>query len=374
MGRPRLRLIDEADVGVSPAKRANRRVTLQDVADRVGITAAACSMALRDSDRISPTTKEQVRAVAAELGYVGSSAARALRRQRAGAVALIVPTTSKHVFGHSYFMHVLSGVTSVANDHDTQVLIATNADEARGLTAYERVMRSHSADGAILTSAAIEDETVDRLVASGLPLVLIGNFPQLSTAITVGVDDRTASRQATEHLIVTHGRRRLLHLTGPLDHQTGVDRRDGFLDAVRAHGIEAEAVTLEGDFSEECGHRLIAGRAAASGDSIAGRAGESFDGIVAANDDMAFGALTALRERGRDVPGDVALIGFDDFGLARVTTPAISTVAVPAEEMAAVATERLLELIEGRTSGWTRRQMDVTFRYRASCGCASAKG
>lgn len=334
--------------------RADRRVTLQDVADRVGITAAACSMALRDSDRISEATKEQVRAVAAELGYVGSSAARALRRQKAGAVALIVPTTSKHVFGHSYFMHVLSGVTSVANEHDTQVLIATNADEARGLTAYERVMRSHSADGAILTSAAIEDETVDRLLASGLPLVLIGNFPRLAEAITVGVDDRTASRTATEHLIVAHGRRRLLHMTGPLDHQTGVDRRDGFNDAVRAHGVDAEE--REGDFSEDCGRRLI-------------KESDTFDGIVAANDDMAFGALTALRERGRKVPEDVALIGFDDFGLSRVTTPAISTVAVPAEEMAAVATARLLELIDGRSTGWTRRQMDVTLRYRASCGC-----
>jgi DNA-binding LacI/PurR family transcriptional regulator len=334
-----------------------KRVTLRDVAARVGITPAACSMALAGSDRISPATKEAVRRAAAELGYVGSSAARALRKQRAGAIALIVPTTSRHVFGHSYFMHVLSGVTAVANDQDLQVLIATNADEARGLTAYERVMRSNSADGAILTSAAIEDETVERLLASGLPLVLIGNFPQLSDAVTVSVDDRSASRTATEHLIVTHGRRRLLHLTGPLDHQTGVDRRDGFLDAVSAYGIGADAVVLEGDFSEECGHRLVEGLA------------EPVDGIVAGNDDMAFGALTALRERGREVPGDVALIGFDDFGLSRVTTPAISTVSVPAEAMAAAATTRLLQLIDGHGEGWTHRRMEVAFRYRASCGC-----
>ena len=337
--------------------RSAKRVTLRDVAARVGITPAACSMALADSDRISPATKAAVRLAAAELGYVGSSAARALRRQRAGVVALIVPTTSRHVFGHSYFMHVLSVVTSVANDHDTQVLIATNVDEARGLTAYERVMRSHSADGAILTSAAIADETVDRLLASGLPLVLIGNFPQLESAITVSVDDRSASRAVTDHLVEVHGRRRLLHLTGPLDHQTGVDRRDGFLDAVGAHGIEAAATVLEGDFSEECGRQL------------AGSLSDDVDGIVAANDDMAFGALTVLRERGRDVPGDVALIGYDDFGLSRVTTPAISTVAVPAEEMAAVATTRLLELIEGGGDGWTHRRMEVEFRYRASCGC-----
>ena len=344
---------------VRSAKAApGRRVTLRDVAARVGITPAACSMALAGSDRISPATKEAVRRAAAELGYVGSSAARALRKQRAGAIALIVPTTSRHVFGHSYFMHVLSGVTSVANDQDLQVLIATNADEARGLTAYERVMRSNSADGAILTSAAIEDETVERLLASGLPLVLIGNFPQLSDAITVSVDDRSASRAATDHLIVAHGRRRLLHLTGPLDHQTGVDRRDGFSDAVTAYGIGAEAIVLEGDFSEECGRRLVEGL------------DDQFDGIVAANDDMAFGALTALRERGRDVPGDVALIGFDDFGLSRVTTPAISTVSVPAEEMAAAATARLLELIDGKTAGWTHRRMEVSLKFRASCGCA----
>ncbi|GAA2643642.1 LacI family DNA-binding transcriptional regulator [Paractinoplanes durhamensis] len=334
-----------------------KRVTLRDVAARVGITPAACSMALADSDRISPATKAAVRQAAAELGYVGSSAARALRKQRAGAIALIVPTTSRHVFGHSYFMHVLSGVTSVANDHDTQVLIATNADTARGLTAYERVMRSNSADGAILTSAAIEDETVDRLLASGLPLVLIGNFPRLTDAITIGVDDRRASRAATEHLIEVHGRRRLLHLTGPLDHQTGVDRRDGFLDAVTAAGVGADAIVLEGDFSEECGHRLV------------DRLADGFDGIVAANDDMAFGALTALRERGRRVPGDVALIGFDDFGLSRVTTPAISTVSVPAEEMAATATERLLKLIDGKPAEWTRRDAEVSFRFRQSCGC-----
>ena len=341
----------------STNRAAGRRVTLRDVAERVGITPSACSLALADSDRISPATKEAVRIAAAELGYVGSSAARALRRQRAGAVALIVPTTSRHVFGHSYFMHVLSGVTSVANDHGTQVLIATNADKARGLTAYEQVMRSNSADGAILTSAAINDETVRRLLDSGLPVVLIGNFPQLSRAITVSVDDRSASRTATEHLIEVHGRRRLLHITGPLDHQTGIDRRDGFLDAVAEHGLGAQALVREGDFSEECGRRLV--------EELA----DDFDGLVAANDDMAFGALCVLRERGRDVPGDVALIGFDDFGLARVTTPAISTVAVPAEEMAAAATERLLELVDGTAEGWTHRRMEVIFRYRASCGC-----
>ena len=93
-------------------------VTLKDVAERVGVTPSAVSMALLDSSRISAKTKEAVREAAASLGYVPSAAGRALRNQRAGAVALIVPNTSQHVFGHSYFMRVLTGVSLAANAHD----------------------------------------------------------------------------------------------------------------------------------------------------------------------------------------------------------------------------------------------------------------
>src|SRR6185437_95163 len=111
-----------------PAERTT--VTLKDVASRVGVTTAAASMALAGHERISDKTREAVRRAADELGYVPSSAGRALRNQRAGAVALIVPNTSQHVFGHLYFMHVLTGVSSAANDHDSQLIVSTNPDEA----------------------------------------------------------------------------------------------------------------------------------------------------------------------------------------------------------------------------------------------------
>jgi DNA-binding LacI/PurR family transcriptional regulator len=338
------------------------RVTLRDIAERVGITPSAVSMALADNSRIGVDTKKAVQAAAKELGYVPSSAARALRNQRAGTIALIVPTTATHVFGHSYFMLVLDGTSSVANEHDVQLLVSTNPDNEHGLAAYERVMRSHSADGAILTSAAIDDPTVERLIDSGLPVVMIGSFPYLPTAITVGIDDRRASRAITEHLITAHGRTRLLHFSGPLDHQTGVDRRDGFLDAVRAHGLENDAFIVEGDLSEASGAEAVRGL----GGRIAG-----FDSIVAANDDMALGALTTLRAASIDVPGDLSIVGFDDFGVARVTTPSLTTVRVPAQQLARVATERLFELMAGNDGGWRRHEVDVHLVLRQSCGCQS---
>ncbi|CAN5391527.1 LacI family DNA-binding transcriptional regulator [soil metagenome] len=332
------------------------KVTLRDLAGHTGLSVSAVSMALLDHPRIGADAKARVREAAQELGYVANSAGRALRAQRAGAIALIVPNTSQHVFGHSYFMHVLTGVTDAANSRDSQVLISTNPDETHGMAAYERVMRSGSVDGAILTSAAVDDVHLQRLVASGLPVVLLGRFPYLPDAVSVGVDDASAAFQATEHLITKHGRRTLAHISGPLNHQSAIDRRDGFLAAAAQHG--ATATVIEGDYSEE------------SGRTAAAHATE-VDGIFAANDEMAFGAMSELTSRGLAVPEKISIIGFDDFGLSRVTTPSISTMHVPAERMARLATERLFDVVAGvEFDGESAHAvLPVELVARQSCGC-----
>ncbi|BDZ52229.1 transcriptional regulator [Frondihabitans sucicola] len=338
-------------------------VTLKDVAERVGVTSSAASMALGGHGRISEKTRQAIREAAAELGYVPSSAGRALRNQRSGAVALIVPDTSQHVLGHSYFMHVLTGISAAANARDVQVILSTTTEEAGDVAAYQRVVRSRSADGAIVTSAAVTDPGLEALVASGLPVVLIGNFPYLPDAVSVGIDDVAASRRATEHLLDVHGRTELVHVTGPLDHQTGIDRRIGFLDAIEASGGRAHGRLLEGDFSEAAGRQAV--------ESLLGR-GTGVDGIVFANDDMAFGGLQALKAAGRSVPGDVSIVGFDDFGLSRVTTPGITTMRAPAEDMARRATERLFRVIDGSGGSPDRLTLPVDLVVRDSCGCPAA--
>jgi DNA-binding LacI/PurR family transcriptional regulator len=93
--------------------------------------------------------------------------------------------------------------------------------------------------------------------------------------------------------------------------------------------------------------------------------------MVFANDDMAFGGLQALRRHGIDVPRSIAIVGFDDFGLSRATSPSLSTMHVPAERMAYLATERLFELIDGKSTGPSHRELDVTFIPRTSCGCTT---
>lgn len=331
------------------------KTTLKDIAEQVGVSVSAVSMALADHPRIGEATKHRVLLAADELGYVTNAAGRALQTRRAGAVALIVPNTSRHVLGHAYFMHVLTGVNDVALDHSVQLVLSTNADEANGQAAYDRVLRSGSVDGAIVTSAAAADPGIEHLVASGLPVVLLGRYPDLPNAVSVWTDDLAGSRAATEHLITTHRRRRLLHISGPLDHRSALDRRDGFLAACAAHGLEPRVI--EGDYNEESGTAAI--------DSLAD---PGIDAVVAANDEMAFGAMRALQARGLDVPHDVALIGYDDFGLSRVTSPAISTVHVPAGQMARVAAEQLFQLLDGRQPAGSST-VPLHLELRQSCGC-----
>src|SRR6187431_1897447 len=105
-------------------------VTLRDVAQLTGLSVSAVTMALLDHPRIGAETKTRVREVADQLGYVPNSAGRALRARKADAIAVIVPNTGQHVFGHAYFMHVLTGVTEVANGVEAQVTVSTNPDSA----------------------------------------------------------------------------------------------------------------------------------------------------------------------------------------------------------------------------------------------------
>lgn len=336
----------------------NRRATLRDVARLARVSPSAASMALSGHPRISETTKAEVRSAAAHLGYVPNSAGRALRVRRAGAIALVVPNTGRHVFGHPYFMHLLVGVTDVGNGQDCSIVVSTNPDEQHGVAAYERVLHSGAVDGAIVASAAASDPNVRRMVDSALPVVLVGRFPNLPNAASVGVDDIAAAALITRHLVTEHGVRRVGHVSGPLAHQTAIDRYTGFRQALAELGEPTVQDHVEGDFSEESGARAAAELLDRNPDLQA---------IFAANDEMALGALATLRTRGRRVPEDVAVVGFDDFGVSRLTTPGITTIHVPAEAMGRLAAERLFDLINGITPE-AHTTLPVELVLRESCG------
>ncbi len=343
---------------MAATRNTMKAVTLADIAAVAGVSVSAVSMALADHPRIGVRTKEQIHSVAEQLGYVSNSAARSLRQQRSGTIALIVPNTGQHVFGHPYFMQLLVGVSEVLNARGASLLVSTNPDERHGVVAYERVLRSRAADGAIVASAAVDDVNVLRLVDSGLPVVLVGNYPAIPGSVSVAVEDIEGARLATDHLRTVHGLTELAHISGPVNHQTSIERLAGFRSALPVNRRVRAPVAI-GDFDEDSGRRATAEILATC---------PGIQGIFAANDEMAFGALVELKARRLRVPEDVALVGYDDFGVSRLTSPAITTVSVPAAEVGRRATARLLDLVDG-VAQHGQETLPVSLTVRESCGC-----
>lgn len=336
--------------GAGVAARSNP--TLADVAAAAGVATGTASMALRDHERISPETRKRVKAAASELGYVGNVAARSLRAQTADAIAVVVPQTSAHVFGHLYFMHLLDGITEAANRRDVTLVLSTNADEEHGVAAYERVLRSGRVDGVIVASASISDPYVDRIAAESYPVVVVGGSHP-GRIPSVAVDDHSAAEAALKHLW-SHGCRTIAHITGPTDHQTGRDRLAGY----QSHVPPEKQLVAAGDYDQESGARAMRELL---------KTGEAIDGVFAANDEMALGAMRVAADAGLRIPEDIRFVGVDDFGLAEVVTPSLTTVRVPARQMGSAAAGLLFATMNG--DDLDSQVLDVSLVERASCGC-----
>jgi DNA-binding LacI/PurR family transcriptional regulator len=174
----------------------------------------------------------------------------------------------------------------------------------------------------------------------------------------VGVDDRGGSAMVTTHLIEAHGRRRIALISGPSTSLSALDRAEGYRLSLGRHDlVHREGLVVEGDFDQAAGEAACRALLAR---------GVPFDGIVAANDDAAVGAMRVLSEAGLRVPQDVSLVGFDDGPLAGVVTPSLTTIRQPVRDVGAAATERLLELIADPSIGARQREFPVQLVVRAS--------
>jgi len=338
------------------------RVKLKDVARLAGVSVSSASMALSGSPRVSAETKKAVALAASKLRYVPHSAGRALRSRRVSAIAVVLPHSSQHVFSHPTLTALLEGIVSVAADHDLSTILSTSRSEEDEASAYGRFMRGREADGVIVAAAALADANIIELARSGYPIVIVGRAPHLPQAATVCLDDCHGGEIATRHLIEMHGARRIVHISGPLGHQSSQDKLHGYRSALMASAIAPEAnLEIEGDYSSESGARAVERLI---------RQGIDFEAIFAANDQMALGARDALRANGLAVPGDVLLVGYDDIPLAHYVEPALTSVQGDMAEVGSIAARCLLELIGGCEPDKLDTLLPTVLVVRHSCGCA----
>lgn len=338
-----------------------RRQTLGDVARLAGVSLTTASMALSDSPRVAAATKVKVRGAAEQLSYVPHSAGQALRAQRVGAIAVVVPHSTQHFFSHPVLIDLLEGIMSVANRRDLMTVLSTSNEEDDVDSAYARISRGRRADGVIVVAAASTDVHAAHLSRAGYPVVVVGRSPLLASVSSVGVDDVGGAYEATHHLIERHGATRIAHVSGPLHHQSAVDKRDGFVAALRDAGLNLNPrLQFEGDHTEQSGWK-VAQELLPLLDQI--------DAVFCANDQMAMGLLQSFREAAIDVPHRVALVGYDDHPVIRFAQPALATVGADMVRVGAMAAERLIEIVESGDQDPVHTLLPTTLLARASCGC-----
>lgn len=311
--------------------------TLEGVALLAGVSRATVSRVVNGSPRVSPDVRRDVEAAIEQLGYVPNRAARSLVTRRNESVGLVITEPTGRLFSDPFFPRVLRGISLELTARDLQLvlLMPNSAADVRRTGDY---LAAGHVDGAVLVSLHGDDPLPSRLSQAGIPLVLVGRPPHGITASYVDVDNRQGARSAVEHLIAG-GRRVIATINGPLDMPAGIDRLAGYREAVAEAGLESDPrLEAKGDFTQASGSdamtRLLELR-------------PDIDAVFAASDLMAAGALSVLASTGRRVPRDVALVGYDDSPVATSTTPQLTSVHQPIEEMGREVARLLVESVEG---------------------------
>jgi DNA-binding LacI/PurR family transcriptional regulator len=341
----------------------SRSPTLEDVALVAGVSRATVSRVINGVRNVDPQLHEVVWNAVSATGYVPNRAARSLVTRRTGTIGLVVSDSETHTdndpfmgrfFADPFFGRVVGGVLSVLRPSGVHLaLMMAGSPDAR--TKLVGDLRQGHADGVIVMSLHPDDDLPRMLTEAGLLAVLVGRPPEPLPISYVDVANQAGAGLAADHLIA-RGRQRIVMISGPAHVPASQDRLTGFRQTMAKHG-HAYIPSVVGNFTQDSGeqamHRLLAEH-------------PDLDGVFAANDLMAQGALLALRDAGRRVPEDVAVIGFDDSSVAAAARPALTTIRHPLEDMAAEATRLLLARVDQPDQRVTSVIFEPTLIPRAS--------
>jgi LacI family transcriptional regulator len=313
-----------------------QRVTIREIAEMCGVSVQTVSRVINRRPDVAPQTRAAVEAAIAKVGFQPSAVARSLVQRRSNTLGVIAA-------GLRYFgvAQTLNGITDQSEASGYALLV-------KDLAAFETVdivpvidfLVAHRVEGIIFAAPEMETNvrSVQQQLPPGCPPIVFLKAQPSPDFTTIGIDNHAGGRKATEHLIAL-GRRRIAHLTGPLEWREARDRRDGWIDALRSAGLGA-GPRFEGNWSSASGAAAFEQMLAVQPD---------LDGIFVGNDQMALGVLHVANERGIRVPDDLAVVGFDGMPEAAEFTPSLTTVNQPLGELGRLAVDELLAHVDAET-------------------------
>lgn len=334
------------------SRRTHHRATITDVAARAGVATSTVSRSFSRPERVNFATREHVLAVAAELGYLPNPAAQALESGRTRTIALLVPDIT-----NPYFAGVIKGAERGASAANLTLVLGDTQENPAG---EERLLRrlGRSVDGFVLSASRVPDDDL-RLAAELGPIVLVNRATPGLTCVVADYDSGT--RQIVDHL-ASLGHRSFVFAGGPAESWSGHRRWLGLQAAAKARGLAARRF---GPYSPT----LTGGPPAADAVLAAGATA-----VVCHNDMLAIGLMRRLAERGRTVPGDVSVVGFDDIFGADFCTPTLTTLAEHTEEAGRRAVEALVLATNTRAPQASTRLLPTQLVIRGSTGPLGGPG
>lgn len=318
---------------VSDPRPRPKRATIFDVAAEAGVSRGTVSRVLNGEPYVSQSAREAIEAAIEKVGYVRNTAARNLATRSSGAVALIVHEPDSVFIEDPNIGAILLGTNATLSAADHQ-LVSLIIDTDRDTDRVVSYLGGGFVDGAIVVSAREDDPIADALQRLRIPTVLVGRPRTAPELPAVSIDNRSAAREIVARLAAT-GRRRVAMIAAALDRDSGRDRLAGFREAL--------GDTFDPDLVVEV--PLYSFHAGQEGMRTLLQRAPDIDGVFAASDAVAAGAVDVLRDSGRRIPADVGVVGFDDSAWALRCQPALSTVRQPAGALGARAAELVLEEI-----------------------------
>lgn len=316
------------------------RVTIKDIARKLGISHTTVSRALRDDARISQRTRTKVKDLAKKLGYAPNFAAAALSTGKTLSILFVVPYDLSK-FPHLFHMEVFQGVAEEVSKYGYSVNVVLGDAANKGNQSPLELLTSARVDGAVSLLVHSNEKWV-RETALPFPLVIVNQYVPEARADAVIAADKHGAFLATKHLIA-RGHRAIAHIAGPLRYYSPAQRLEGYREALSRYGLPFDkqmisigALTRQGGYAAL--ERLI-------------RRGVHFTAISCCTDVMALGAIDALQEEKLAVPDDVSLVGFDDDVFASLIKPSLTTVRKPRRLMGREAGKILLGRINGTLGG-----------------------
>ena len=328
-----------------------RLVTLVEIAKKLNLNVSTVSRALSRPDMVAEATRERILETVASYEYRPNSIARSLRKGKTCTLGLIVSDIQ-----NPFYAAIVKAVEGIASGHGYSTVVCNADENPQKETEALHLLSEMKVAGIIHGSTGANLHILQSLSRQGFPIVDIDRVSGLTDADTVLVDNQAGARLAAEHLLEL-GHTRLAVITGPQHLTTGRDRLDGFRLALSAAKIALpDALVHIGDFREGSGYEATVRLLGLSSPPTA---------LFVANNEMAAGALTALRERSVLIPDALSLISFDDVRWAKYLEPALTVIAQPTEQLGTLAAELLFERLSGRKEV-VRRVLQPTLIARGS--------